>query len=160
MAINKVRARRRARMACVWVEPCPLLCCTRLEARLLCVAHGVAANVGATLWCPALCRPVSSEGWCCCCRPCLVQIDKEAANVERTKQMLAEVGILPEEWGGETPMIPVSAHQGTGMAELLENIMLQAEVSATCSPRARLRLRLASREASAHRSQGRPPDGG
>lgn len=39
---------------------------------------------------------------------CGVQIDKEGANVERVKQGLSEVGLLPEEWGGQTPMVPVS----------------------------------------------------
>lgn len=48
--------------------------------------------------------------------------------MERAKTMLAEAGLLPEEWGGETPMIPVSAHQGTGINELLETILLVAEV--------------------------------
>jgi len=57
------------------------------------------------------------------------KIDKEGANVERAKTMLAEAGLLPEEWGGETPMIPVSAHQGTGINELLETILLVAEVA-------------------------------
>eukprot|EP00959_Pyramimonas_sp_CCMP1952_P475494 9504191-Pyramimonas_sp.AAC.2 len=55
------------------------------------------------------------------------KIDKEGANVERVKQMLAEQGLLPEEWGGETPMIPVSAHTGQGIPELLENLSLLAE---------------------------------
>lgn len=36
------------------------------------------------------------------------QIDKEGANVERVKQGLSEAGLLPEEWGGQTPMVPVS----------------------------------------------------
>lgn len=36
------------------------------------------------------------------------QIDKDGANIERVKQELAENGLLPEEWGGETPMVPVS----------------------------------------------------
>lgn len=35
------------------------------------------------------------------------QIDKEGANAERAKQMLSEAGLLPEEWGGDTPMVPV-----------------------------------------------------
>lgn len=38
---------------------------------------------------------------------CLLQIDKEGANAERAKQMLSEAGLLPEEWGGDTPMVPV-----------------------------------------------------
>ncbi len=39
----------------------------------------------------------------------LVQIDKEGANIERVKQGLSEAGLLPEEWGGQTPMVAVSA---------------------------------------------------
>jgi len=56
------------------------------------------------------------------------KIDKEGADVERVKQMLAEVELLPEEWGGSTPMIPVSAHTRQGIPELLETILLVAEV--------------------------------
>ena len=36
------------------------------------------------------------------------QIDKEGANIERVKQELSEAGVVPEEWGGQTPMVPVS----------------------------------------------------
>eukprot|EP00854_Cymbomonas_tetramitiformis_P002698 gene2698-3472_t len=64
--------------------------------------------------------------------PILVAInkmDKEGANPERVKQELAEQGLLPEEWGGDVPMIPVSAQRGDGIDELLENMMLQAEVA-------------------------------
>jgi len=59
------------------------------------------------------------------------KIDKVGANVERVKQMLAEVGLLPEEWGGETPMIPVSAHTGEGIPDLLEAILLQVRSATT-----------------------------
>ena len=48
------------------------------------------------------------------------KIDKVGANVDRVKQMLAEQGLMPEEWGGETAMIPVSAHTGEGIPDLLE----------------------------------------
>ena len=54
--------------------------------------------------------------------------------MERVKQMLAEQGLLPEEWGGETPMIPVSAHTGEGVPELLENLSLVAEVWTMLDP--------------------------
>ena len=38
-----------------------------------------------------------------------VQVDKDGANPERVKQELSEAGLLPEEWGGKTPMIPVGS---------------------------------------------------
>ncbi len=56
------------------------------------------------------------------------QVDKDGANPEKTKQMLAEAGLLPEEWGGETPMVPISAKTGAGIDELLETVLLVAEV--------------------------------
>ena len=39
----------------------------------------------------------------------VLQIDKEGANIDRVKQEMSENGLLPEEWGGETPMVAVSA---------------------------------------------------
>ncbi|BDA49072.1 Translation initiation factor IF-2 [Coccomyxa sp. Obi] len=56
------------------------------------------------------------------------KIDKEGANVERVKQGLSEVGLLPEEWGGQTPMVPISAKKGDGVDTLLETVLLMAEV--------------------------------
>ncbi|RME06533.1 MAG: translation initiation factor IF-2 [Deltaproteobacteria bacterium] len=56
------------------------------------------------------------------------KIDKPEANPDRVKQMLTEYGLVPEEWGGETLMTNVSAKQGTGIDELLEMILLQAEL--------------------------------
>ncbi len=56
------------------------------------------------------------------------KIDKPAANQERVKQQLAEQGLIPEEWGGETIFVPVSALQRKGISELLEMILLQAEI--------------------------------
>ncbi|HWV38149.1 MAG TPA: translation initiation factor IF-2 [Vulgatibacter sp.] len=56
------------------------------------------------------------------------KIDKPEANPDRVKQMLAEHGLVPEEWGGETIMIPVSAKAGTNLDQLLEYIALQSEV--------------------------------
>ena len=51
---------------------------------------------------PKFQEPSGSLGCLC------VQIDKEGANIERVKQELSENGLLPEEWGGTTPMVPVS----------------------------------------------------
>ena len=56
------------------------------------------------------------------------KIDKEGANPERVKQELTEHGIVCEEWGGDTICVPVSAKTGEGIEELLENILLVAEV--------------------------------
>ena len=56
------------------------------------------------------------------------KIDKPGANPERVKQELMEYGLVAEEYGGETIMVPVSAKQRIGIDELLENILLVAEV--------------------------------
>ncbi|MGC8861498.1 MAG: translation initiation factor IF-2 [Armatimonadota bacterium] len=56
------------------------------------------------------------------------KIDKPEANVERTMQQLAEHGLTPEEWGGDTIMVKVSAKQGEGIDELLEMILLVADM--------------------------------
>jgi translation initiation factor IF-2 len=56
------------------------------------------------------------------------KIDKPQADPERVKQELVVQGVIPEEWGGETMFIPVSAKIGHGINELLEAILLQAEV--------------------------------
>ncbi len=56
------------------------------------------------------------------------KIDKPNANVERVKQELAEYALIPEEWGGNTIFVPVSAHTKEGIPELLEMILLAAEV--------------------------------
>ncbi|WP_288323001.1 translation initiation factor IF-2, partial [uncultured Selenomonas sp.] len=56
------------------------------------------------------------------------KIDKPGANPERVKQELMEYGLVAEEYGGETIMVPVSAKQRMGIDELLENILLVAEV--------------------------------
>jgi translation initiation factor IF-2 len=56
------------------------------------------------------------------------QIDKEGANVERVKQQLTELELVPEEWGGKTPMVAISAKKGTGVDELLETVLLVAEL--------------------------------
>ena len=56
------------------------------------------------------------------------KIDKPNANPERVKRQLAEYGLAPEEWGGETIVAEVSAKTGQGVDHLLEMILLQAEV--------------------------------
>ena len=56
------------------------------------------------------------------------KIDKPEANVERVKTQLAENGLLPEEWGGDAILCPVSAKTGQGIEELLTNINLVAEI--------------------------------
>ena len=56
------------------------------------------------------------------------KIDKEGANIERVKQELSEYELIPEEWGGNTIFCPVSAHTKEGISNLLEMIILTAEV--------------------------------
>ena len=56
------------------------------------------------------------------------KIDKPEANIERIKTQLTEHGLLPEEWGGDTILCPVSAKTGQGVEDLLANINLVAEV--------------------------------
>ena len=57
------------------------------------------------------------------------KIDKPDANPDIIKQELTQYGLVSEEWGGDTIMVPVSAKQGTGINELLEMILLVAEIS-------------------------------
>lgn len=56
------------------------------------------------------------------------KMDKEGVNPDRIKQELAEFNITPEEWGGDTQFVPISALKGDGIDNLLENIALQAEI--------------------------------
>ncbi|MBQ5335105.1 MAG: translation initiation factor IF-2 [Oscillospiraceae bacterium] len=56
------------------------------------------------------------------------KMDKEGANPDRVKQQLTEYELVCEEWGGDTICVPVSAKTGEGIEELLENILLVAEV--------------------------------
>jgi len=56
------------------------------------------------------------------------KMDKPAANPDRVKQELSEHGILVEDWGGTTISVPVSAKKGTGIDDLLDMILLQAEM--------------------------------
>ncbi|MGF6920424.1 translation initiation factor IF-2 [Paraburkholderia sp. 40] len=56
------------------------------------------------------------------------KIDKPEANPERVKQELVTEGVVPEEYGGDSPFVAVSAKTGAGIDDLLENVLLQAEV--------------------------------
>src|SRR5437588_7328487 len=68
------------------------------------------------------------------------KIDLPGANIDRVKKQLQEKELSPEDWGGETIVVPVSATKGIGIDELLENMAVQAEVmelkaSPTATPR-------------------------
>ena len=56
------------------------------------------------------------------------KIDKPGANPDRVKQELTNYGLICEEWGGQTIMVPISAKLGTGIDDLLENVLLTADV--------------------------------
>jgi translation initiation factor IF-2 len=56
------------------------------------------------------------------------KIDKPDANLDRVKQELVAEGVIPEEYGGDSPFVGVSAKKGTGIDELLEQVLLQAEI--------------------------------
>jgi translation initiation factor IF-2 len=56
------------------------------------------------------------------------KIDKPDANPERIKQQLADLGLVIEEWGGDTVCVPISAKQGQGISDLLENLFLVADI--------------------------------
>jgi translation initiation factor IF-2 len=56
------------------------------------------------------------------------KIDKPDANPERVKQQLADLGLVVEEWGGDTVCVPISAKQGQGISDLLENLFLVADI--------------------------------
>jgi len=58
----------------------------------------------------------------------LNKIDKPDANPERVKQQLADLGLVIEEWGGDTVCVPISAKQGKGTSDLLENLFLVADI--------------------------------
>jgi len=58
----------------------------------------------------------------------ITKIDKPTANLDRVKQELVAENVVPEEYGGDAPFIPVSAKTGAGIDSLLENVLLQAEV--------------------------------
>ncbi len=63
------------------------------------------------------------------------KIDKPEANPERVKQELVQNDVMPEDWGGDVPFIPVSAKTGQGVDELLENVLLQAEMLELKAPK-------------------------
>jgi translation initiation factor IF-2 len=56
------------------------------------------------------------------------KMDKEGVNPDRVKQELTEIGVTPEDWGGDTQFVPISALKGEGIDDLLEAILLQAEM--------------------------------
>ena len=56
------------------------------------------------------------------------KIDKPGADVDAVKQELTRYEVVPEEWGGDTIMVPVSAHTGEGIDDLLENVLLLADM--------------------------------
>ena len=56
------------------------------------------------------------------------KMDKNEANIDRVKQQLTEHDVLPEEWGGDTVVVPISAHSGQGIDKLLEMILLVSEM--------------------------------
>jgi translation initiation factor IF-2 len=56
------------------------------------------------------------------------KVDRPDADVERINRQLAEIDLVPEAWGGDTIVIPISAMQGTGIENLLENLLVLAEV--------------------------------
>ncbi|MCU0474877.1 MAG: translation initiation factor IF-2 [Anaerolineae bacterium] len=57
----------------------------------------------------------------------ITKVDKRNANIDRVKQMLDEIGLKPDDWGGDTLMIPVAAVKGQGIDDLLEALLLTAE---------------------------------
>jgi translation initiation factor IF-2 len=66
----------------------------------------------------------------------MTKIDKPDANVERVKQELVAEGVTPEDWGGDAMFVEVSSKSGQGIDQLLEGILLQAEVLELKAPRA------------------------
>jgi len=56
------------------------------------------------------------------------KIDKDDANIENIKQELTTYNVIPDDWGGDTPMIPISAKEGTNMNELLDMMVLVSEM--------------------------------
>ena len=62
------------------------------------------------------------------------KVDKQGANTDRVTQELIAEGVVPEAYGGDSPFIPVSAKTGQGIDDLLENVLLQAEVLELTAP--------------------------
>ncbi|MDQ6964127.1 MAG: translation initiation factor IF-2, partial [Mariprofundales bacterium] len=68
------------------------------------------------------------------------KMDKEGADIERIKRQLSEHDVVPDDWGGDTIFVPVSAHTGEGLDELLEMLALQTELlELRADPNARAR---------------------
>lgn len=65
----------------------------------------------------------------------ITKVDKQDANVEKVKQELAAEGVTPEDWGGDSMFVEVSSKSGQGVDQLLEGILLQAEVLELKAPR-------------------------
>jgi len=65
----------------------------------------------------------------------ITKVDKEDANIERVKQELVAEEVVPEEWGGDAMLIEVSSKSGQGIDQLLEGILLQAELLELKAPR-------------------------
>jgi len=65
----------------------------------------------------------------------VTKVDKEDANIERVKQELVAEGVVPEDWGGDSMFVEVSSKSGKGIDQLLEGILLQAEVLELKAPR-------------------------
>lgn len=66
------------------------------------------------------------------------KMDKEGVNPDRVKQELTELNVTPEDWGGDTQFVPISALKGEGIDDLLEGILLQAEMlELTADPKGR-----------------------
>ncbi len=65
----------------------------------------------------------------------VTKIDKPEANVEKVKQELAAEGVTPEDWGGDSMFVEVSSKSGKGIDQLLEGVLLQAEVLELKAPR-------------------------
>jgi translation initiation factor IF-2 len=63
------------------------------------------------------------------------KIDKASADLDRVKNELVQKGVVPEDWGGDAQFIPVSAHTGQGIDDLLDAILLQAEVLELKAPK-------------------------
>jgi translation initiation factor IF-2 len=81
------------------------------------------------------------------------KIDKPNADPERVKRELAELGLAPEEWGGDVIYCETSAKKGTGIPELLNNILLQAEIlELKADPKRKARGRVI--EAQLHKGRG------
>ena len=82
------------------------------------------------------------------------KIDREAADPQRVMSQLAERGLIPEAWGGDTIMVPVSALTGEGIPELMDNLLVVAEIE---DLRATLDGRAAGLVLEAHLDIGRGP---